>query len=52
MKFQKYLILNLWVCVTDSPRCLLTYLLVILLVDAPSLALAGTLVSWRIYRED
>ena len=22
MKFQKYLIFNLWVCVTDSPRCL------------------------------
>ena len=21
MKFQKYLIFNLWVCVTDSPRC-------------------------------
>ena len=22
MKFQKYLIFNLWVCVTDSPRCI------------------------------
>ena len=25
MKFQKYLIFNIWVCVTDSPWCLHAY---------------------------
>ena len=28
MKFQKYLIFNLWVCVTDSPRCIMVHFLI------------------------